>query len=100
LLSSACAPKGYQVTPPFHNPHLLFRQPIQLIHQLINRSIGGGDFALEAVGFLGGLGIAFVQFEHAFDQGYYAVMLLDFFGVCEVNIRYWQSFNMDFLYFC
>lgn len=53
---------------PFHNPDLIFRQPIQFIHQRINLFICCIDLALDGVFFGSGLcsGLLFVQFQHFF----------------------------------
>ena len=74
-------------TSSFHNPHLLLRQPIQFIHQLINRLVRRGNLPLYHRLFRRGVcgGEALVQIEHGLDEGDHAVMEGDFGGVGEVD---------------
>jgi len=48
---------GLPLTLPLHNPDFLIRQPVKLIHQVIDLPVGGLDLALERCLGLGDFGL-------------------------------------------
>jgi hypothetical protein len=60
----------------FHNPNLILRQPVQLVHQLVDHFVRRRDLALEQGLFRGGVrgGELAVQVEHGLDERDHVVM--------------------------
>jgi len=63
-------------SPPLHDPDLLLRQPVQLIHQPVDLPVGGFDLALEMGLFVRRFsgGELLVQGEHALDEGDHVIV--------------------------